>query len=178
MSESAEGAGFPRAGVLATDEAAMRRALGLARSVSEAISEQGLDVDVPVAALVLDPDGQVLAEAVNARERNADPTAHAEILALRDAGNALGQWRLHDCTLVVTLEPCTMCAGAAVLARVSRVVYAAADDKAGAAGGLWDVLRDPRLNHRPEVVAGVLGPQGAALLRDFFDSQRSSKRSG
>lgn len=176
MSTPAEGGGLPRAGVLATDEDAMRRALGLARSVSEAVAEHGLDVDVPVAAVVLGPDGQVLAEAVNARERNADPTAHAEILALRDAGNALGQWRLHDCTLVVTLEPCTMCAGAAVLARVSRVVYAAADDKAGAAGGLWDVLRDPRLNHRPEVVSGVLGQEGSALLRDFFDAQRADQR--
>ena len=124
--------------------------------------------DVPVGAVVLGPAGQVLARAHNDREGTGDPTAHAEVLALRAAAAALGTWRLTGCTLVVTLEPCTMCAGALVLARVDRVVYGAVDDKAGAAGSLWDVLRDRRLNHRPEVVAGVLADECGAVLRDFF----------
>lgn len=170
--DGASGSSLPRDGVLAADREAMRRALGLARAVAESAAESGLDVDVPVAAVVLGPGGEVIAEAVNARERDADPTAHAEVLALRDAGAAIGEWRLEGCTLVVTLEPCTMCAGAAVLARVARVVYAAPDDKAGAAGGLWDVLRDKRLNHRPEVVGGVLASEAAQLLSDFFAGRR------
>ena len=124
--------------------------------------------DVPVGAVVLDADGTVLARAHNDREGTGDPTAHAEVLALRAAAQAKGQWRLEGCTLVVTLEPCTMCAGAIVLSRVARVVYGTVDDKAGAAGSLWDVLRDRRLNHRPEVVSGVLADECAALLRDFF----------
>ncbi len=114
------------------------------------------------------PRGPVLARAGNEREAAGDPTAHAEILALRAAAAALGGWRLTGCTLVVTLEPCTMCAGAAVLARVDRVVYAARDPKTGAAGSLWDVLRDRRLNHRPEVIPNVLAPESTALLTDFF----------
>lgn len=109
----------------------------------------------------------------NAREATGDPTAHAEVLALRDAALRLGSWRLSGCTLVVTLEPCTMCAGAAVLARVERVVYGAADPKAGAVGSLWDVVRDRRLNHRPEVVGGVLEAECAAVLRAFFEGQRA-----
>ena len=124
--------------------------------------------DVPVGAVVLDADGVVLARAHNDREGTADPTAHAEVLALREAAQAKGEWRLEGCTLVVTLEPCTMCAGAIVLSRVARVVYGAVDEKAGAAGSLWDVLRDRRLNHRPEVVSGVLADECAALLREFF----------
>ncbi|NGO67476.1 tRNA adenosine(34) deaminase TadA, partial [Streptomyces boncukensis] len=126
--------------------------------------------DVPVGAVVLGPDGgTVLARAHNAREADGDPTAHAELLALRAAARARGgDWRLADCTLVVTLEPCTMCAGASVLARVGRVVYGAADAKAGAAGSLWDLLRDRRLNHRPEVVAGVLAAPCGDLLTAFF----------
>ena len=128
--------------------------------------------DVPVGAVVLDEHGTVLAVARNRREADADPTAHAELLALRAAAHARGQWRLTGCTLVVTLEPCTMCAGALVLARVDRVVYGAADPKAGAAGSLWDVLRDRRLNHRPEVVAGVLEQECARMLRNFFESRR------
>jgi tRNA(adenine34) deaminase len=124
--------------------------------------------DVPVGAVVLDADGTVLARAHNDREGTGDPTAHAEVLALRAAARVRGEWRLAGCTLVVTLEPCTMCAGAIVLSRVSRVVYGAVDDKAGAAGSLWDVLRDRRLNHRPEVLAGVLADECSALLRDFF----------
>jgi len=128
--------------------------------------------DVPVGAVVLGPGGAVLARAHNDREGSGDPTAHAEVVALRAAAAALGTWRLTGCTLVVTLEPCTMCAGAAVLSRVERVVYGAVDDKAGAAGSLWDVLRDRRLNHRPEVVAGVLADQCAAQLRAYFATHR------
>ncbi len=128
--------------------------------------------DVPVGALVIDPTGAVLATAANARERDADPTAHAELLALREAARALGSWRLTGCTLVVTLEPCTMCAGALVLARVARLVYGADDPKAGAVGSLWDVVRDRRLNSRPEVVPGVLATESADLLRTFFAGHR------
>ncbi|MFF5666585.1 tRNA adenosine(34) deaminase TadA [Streptomyces griseofuscus] len=125
--------------------------------------------DVPVGAVVLSPDGTtVLATGHNEREATGDPTAHAEVLAIRRAAACLGEWRLTGCTLVVTLEPCTMCAGALVQSRVDRVVYGARDDKAGAAGSLWDVLRDRRLNHRPEVVEGVLAGECAALLTEFF----------
>ena len=129
--------------------------------------------DVPVGALVVAPSGAVLASAANARERLADPTAHAEVRALRAAAAAVGSWRLDGCTLVVTLEPCTMCAGALVLARVSRLVYGAPDPKAGAVGSLWDVVRDRRLNSRPEVVRGVLADESAALLRGFFAGHRA-----
>nr|WP_203972311.1 tRNA adenosine(34) deaminase TadA [Planotetraspora silvatica] len=128
--------------------------------------------EVPVGAVVVDRDGSVLSGAGNDRETSGDPTAHAEVLALRAAAEAAGRWRLAGCTLVVTLEPCTMCAGAAVLARVDRVVYGAADEKAGAAGSVWDVIRDRRLNHRPEVVMGVLAGECAAVLRDFFADRR------
>ncbi|UCM89215.1 tRNA adenosine(34) deaminase TadA [Streptomyces marincola] len=127
--------------------------------------------DVPVGALVLGPggpDGEILGTGHNEREATGDPTAHAEVLALRAAARRLGAWRLTDCTLVVTLEPCTMCAGAAVLARVDRVVYGAVDAKAGAAGSLWDVLRDRRLNHRPEVIGSVLAEDCGRALTDFF----------
>jgi tRNA(adenine34) deaminase len=128
--------------------------------------------DVPVGAVVLDPDGAVVARGRNRREADADPTGHAEMLALREAAHRSGSWRLDGCTLVVTLEPCTMCAGALVLARVARLVFGAFDDKAGAVGSLWDVVRDRRLNHRPEVVAGVLAEESAALLVDFFAARR------
>ena len=128
--------------------------------------------DVPVGAVLLAPDGSVLGGGHNDREGRGDPTAHAEVLALREAAQRLGSWRLSGCTLVVTLEPCTMCAGALVLARVARVVYGAADPKAGAAGSLWDVVRDRRLNHRPEVVAGVLAEECSAVLRSFFEDRR------
>ncbi len=137
----------------------MRRALSVASSSS---------ADVPVGAIVLDPAGVELAAAGNERELTGDPTAHAEILALRRAAALRGEWRLEDCTLVVTLEPCTMCAGALVLARISTLVFGAWEPKTGAVGSLWDVVRDPRLNHRPEVYAGVLEPECAQLLRDFF----------
>ncbi|TQS41867.1 tRNA adenosine(34) deaminase TadA [Cryptosporangium phraense] len=128
--------------------------------------------DVPVGAVVLDASGVPIARAANEREATGDPTAHAEILALRRAAEALGTWRLTGCTLVVTLEPCTMCAGAMVLARVDRVVFGAWDPKAGAAGSLWDVVRDRRLNHRPEVVAGVNEQACADLLDRFFAEHR------
>ena len=136
-------------------------------ALSEAAAATAHD-DVPVGAVVLDAAGTVLARAHNDREGTGDPTAHAEVLALRAAAQATGSWRLDGCTLVVTLEPCTMCAGAVVLARVARVVYGAVDEKAGAAGSLWDVLRDRRLNHRPEVVSGVLADECGALLKEFF----------
>ncbi|MEW2314050.1 tRNA adenosine(34) deaminase TadA [Streptomyces bauhiniae] len=137
-----------------------------------ALAEAGraaLGGDVPVGAVVLGPDGTtVLGAGYNEREATGDPTAHAEVLALRRAAAALGEWRLTGCTLVVTLEPCTMCAGALVQSRVDRVVYGARDDKAGAAGSLWDVVRDRRLNHRPEVVQGVLAEECARPLTEFF----------
>lgn len=129
--------------------------------------------DVPVGAVVLSPAGELLGAGHNVREQAGDPTGHAEIVALRAAAVTLKQWRLSGCTLVVTLEPCTMCAGAAVLSRVERVVFAAYDEKAGAIGSLWDVVRDRRLNHRPEVIAGVLAEESAAVLHAFFNSQRS-----
>jgi tRNA(adenine34) deaminase len=128
--------------------------------------------DVPVGAVVLDAQGTVLARAHNDREGSGDPTAHAEVLAIRRASAELGSWRLEGCTLVVTLEPCTMCAGAIVLSRLQRVVYGAVDLKAGAAGSLWDVLRDRRLNHRPEVLPGVLEQECGAVLTSFFAGQR------
>lgn len=134
--------------------------------------------DVPVGALVLGPDGEPLARAHNEREAAGDPTAHAEILALREAARARRGWRLSGCTLVVTLEPCTMCAGAVVLSRVDRVVFGALDPKAGAAGSLWDVIRDRRLNHRPEVVHGVLAEQCGALLTDFFRNREPGRDPG
>ncbi|AEM88376.1 tRNA adenosine(34) deaminase TadA [Streptomyces sp. 4503] len=124
--------------------------------------------DVPVGAVVLGPDGSVLGRGRNEREAHGDPTAHAEVLALRAAAHHLGGWRLTGCTLVVTLEPCTMCAGAIVLSRLNRLVYGAVDEKAGAVGSLWDVVRDRRLNHRPEVIAGVLAEACAAPLTAFF----------
>jgi tRNA(adenine34) deaminase len=147
-------------------DAVMGRALELAA----AAQEWG---DTPIGAVVLGPDGAVLAEAANEREKRGDPTAHAEILALRAAAEVHGDgWRLTGATLVVTLEPCTMCAGASVLARVGRVVYGAEDPKGGAVGSLWDVVRDRRLNHRPEVTGGVRAEESAALLRAFFRDRR------
>jgi tRNA(adenine34) deaminase len=128
--------------------------------------------DVPIGAVVLDPSGAVVGRGRNVREAHADPTGHAEVVALREAAASRGEWRLEGCTLVVTLEPCTMCAGAAVLARVGRVVFGAYDAKAGAVGSLWDVVRDRRLNHRPEVVAGVLAEESTALLDAFFSDHR------
>ena len=151
------------------DSAAVRAALGAAR---EALATG----DVPVGAVVLGPDGEMLARACNAREATSDPTAHAEVLALRSASAALGSWRLDGCTLAVTLEPCTMCAGAIVLARLARVVFGAWDPKAGAAGSMRDVLRDVRLNHRVEVVGGVLADECGEVLREFFEGHRPPRQ--
>ena len=128
--------------------------------------------DVPIGAVVVDAAGAVVGRGRNVREAAADPTGHAEVVALRAAAAARGEWRLTGCTLVVTLEPCTMCAGAAVLARVDRLVFGAHDDKAGAVGSLWDVVRDRRLNHRPEVVPAVLAAESTALLDEFFRTHR------
>ena len=128
--------------------------------------------DVPVGAVVVDAAGEVVGRGHNVREAEGDPTGHAEVRALRSAAEAAGEWRLTGCTLVVTLEPCTMCAGALVLARVDRLVYGADDPKAGAVGSLWDVVRDRRLNHRPEVVSRVLAAESGELLRAFFRSRR------
>lgn len=149
---------------LAADEAFMREALEEARQAT-AVGE------VPVGAVVVRA-GQVIARAHNRRELDGDPTAHAEVLAMRDAAVALGAWRLQDCTLYVTLEPCFMCAGAIVNGRVERLVFGATDPKAGAVGSLYDVPRDERLNHRPEVNGGVLADACGQLLRDFFRERR------
>jgi tRNA(adenine34) deaminase len=146
------------------DVEAMSKALDEARRALE-------HDDVPVGAVVLH-DGRVIAARHNERELLADPTAHAEVLALRDAAVALGRWRLDDCTLVVTLEPCVMCAGALLNARVGRLVYGAADLKAGATASLYNVCTDPRLNHNPPVTHGVLSADSTRLLEDFFAARR------
>jgi tRNA(adenine34) deaminase len=145
----------------------MREALEMAASAAAG-------GDVPVGAVLVDPDGSVVARAGNERERAGDPTAHAEMLVLRAGAARRDGWRLDGHTLVVTLEPCTMCAGALVLARVARLVYGAPDPKAGAVGSLWDVVRDRRLNSRPEVVGGVLAGECGAVLRDFFAAHRAT----
>jgi tRNA(adenine34) deaminase len=149
-----------------TDEEAMGLALDEARAAAAA-------GDVPVGAVLLDPDGAVVAVARNERELIGDPTAHAEVLALRGAAAALGGWRLAGCTLVVTLEPCPMCAGALVAARIGRVVFGAVDPKAGACGSLYNLCVDPRLNHEVAVTAGVRGDECAAVLSEFFAARRS-----
>jgi tRNA(adenine34) deaminase len=144
-------------------------AMGLALAEARLALEHG---DVPVGAVVVAGDGTVLGAGHNTRERDGDPTGHAEVIALRAAAHSLGTWRLAGATLVVTLEPCTMCAGALVLARVDRLVFGAFDDKAGAVGSLWDVVRDRRLNHRPEVLAGVRADECGALLATLFAGHR------
>ncbi|GAB2840252.1 tRNA adenosine(34) deaminase TadA [Actinocorallia aurea] len=141
----------------------MREALDEARAAGP---------DVPIGAVVVGPEGEILSRAHNERELTGDPTGHAEILALRRAAEAVGAWRLTGCSLVVTLEPCTMCAGAAVLSRVGRIVYGAVDLKAGAVGSLWDVVRDRRLNHNPEVITGILAEEAGYLLTQFFSGRR------
>lgn len=149
--------------------------MGLALDAARAAGEAG---DVPIGAVLVTGDGTVLAAVGNEREQHHDPTAHAEVLALRRGARALAEageadgWRLSDCTLVVTLEPCTMCAGALVQAQVARLVFGAYDDKAGAVSSLWDVVRDQRLNHRPEVIGGVLVDDAARQLLDFFAARR------
>lgn len=152
------------------DVAMMRRAIDVARA--------GQDLaEVPVGAVIYRNDtGEVLAADHNRRETDADPTAHAEILVLRQAATKLGTWRLSGCTLVVTLEPCTMCAGAIVNSRVDRIVYGATDPKAGAVESLYQICEDRRLNHRPEIVRGVMAPECRGLLRDFFKQRRRENR--
>ncbi len=147
-----------------------------ARRMGEALTEARACLatdDVPVGAVVLDPAGVVIGRGRNQREADQDPTAHAELLALRSAAVALGSWRLADCTLVVTLEPCAMCAGAVVLARVARLVLGAWDPKAGAAGSMRDIVRDRRLNHQVEVTGGVRAAESTTLLRSFFSTHRT-----
>ena len=144
---------------------AMREAIAAARTASAA-------GDVPIGAVLLDADSNVVATAANEREQTHDPTAHAEVLVLRHRASELGTWHLEGHTLVVTLEPCTMCAGASVLARVDRIVFGAYDPKGGAIASLWDVVRDPRLNHRPLVVGGILADECGALLEEFFAERR------
>ncbi|HZK35960.1 MAG TPA: tRNA adenosine(34) deaminase TadA [Aeromicrobium sp.] len=143
----------------------MQMALALADDASEV-------GDVPVGAVVLNADGQIIGRGFNSREADVDPTGHAEVNALREAAAACGEWRLEGCTLVVTLEPCTMCAGAIVASRIERLVFGAFDDKGGAVGSLWDVVRDRRLNHRPEVVSGVMAAESIAKLQSFFATHR------
>ena len=150
-------------GYTAEFEPAMREALAEARAAGP---------DVPVGAVVLDESGSIIGRGRNLREAEHDPTAHAEIVAMREAGTARGSWRLEDCTLVVTLEPCTMCAGAVLAGRLSRLVYGTTDPRAGAAGSVWDVLHDPRLGPPVEVVSGILAAECAALLRRFFEERR------
>jgi tRNA(adenine34) deaminase len=146
-------------------DVAMRAALDEARAAPAS-------GDVPIGAVVLDREGTVVGRGHNVRERDGDPTGHAEMVAIRAAAEVVGEWRLSGCTLVVTLEPCTMCAGAIVLSRLERLVFAAYDERAGAVGSLWDVVRDRRLNHRPEVVSGLLADDSRGLLDDFFARQR------
>ena len=148
-----------------SDEQGMLRALELARDAAATD-------DVPVGAVVLDPSGRIVAEGRNTREETHDPTGHAEIVALRIAAASLGSWNLEGHTLVVTLEPCAMCAGAILQARVGRVVFGAWDEKAGAAGSMYDLLRDRRLPYRAEVIGGVHEDAASALLRDFFEARR------
>jgi tRNA(adenine34) deaminase len=152
------------AGLFPRDEYFMRLAL---REAERAL-EHG---DVPIGCVVIH-EGEVIASASNERELRGDPTAHAEILAMREASERLGSWRLLDTVLYVTLEPCAMCAGAIVLGRVPRMIYGATDPKAGAAGSVFDILDEPRLNHRPEVAGGLLAEDSTALLREFFASRR------
>ena len=147
------------------------RAAWMNRAISDARLALGTG-DVPVAAIVLDADGRVIGAGRNEREARQDPTAHAELLALRAASETLGDWHLTGCTLVVTLEPCVMCAGGIVAARVPTVVFGAWDEKAGAAGSVYDVLRDRRLNHRVEVYGGVEADACSALLEEFFAERR------
>ncbi len=143
--------------------------MALALNEARAALDHG---DVPIGAVITSPYGTVVASAHNERELTGDPTAHAEVLALRRAAAAAGEWRLEDLTLTVTLEPCTMCAGALVLSRVRGLVFGAYDPKAGAVASLWDVVRDPRLNHRPTVIGGIAEHECGELLREFFATQR------
>lgn len=147
-------------------EEAMAKAIELARVAATASG------DVPVGAIILNTYGEVIATGANQRELSNNPVAHAEVIAIQKAASATGDWRLDGCTLVVTLEPCAMCAGAIAQARIQRLVFGAWDEKAGAVGSQWDLLRDPRQLHKPEVIAGVLAEECAALLDEFFQDKR------
>jgi len=147
-------------------EEAMAKAIELARVAASASG------DVPVGAIVLNKDGEVIATGANQRELSHNPVAHAEIIAIQKAASAIGNWRLDECTLVVTLEPCAMCAGAIAQSRIPKLVFGAWDEKAGAVGSQWDLLRDPRQLHKPEVIAGVMADECAALLAEFFQEKR------
>ena len=147
-------------------EEAMAKAIELARAAASASG------DVPVGAIILNKEGEVISTGANQRELSNSPVAHAEIIAIEKAAKAIGDWRLDGCTLVVTLEPCAMCAGAIAQARIPRLVFGAWDEKAGAVGSQWDLLRDPRQLHKPEVISGVLAEECAKLLGDFFQSKR------
>ncbi len=163
------------AGYAMAYEPAMRTAIAAAAAASADAAPDAppaAAVDVPVGAVILDAAGSIIATARNRREADTDPTGHAEIVAIRRAAAALRSRRLDGCTLVVTLEPCTMCAGAVIAARLDRLVYGAADPKAGAAGSVWDLVRDRRLGHSVEVIGGVLAAQCGSLLSDFFGQRR------
>lgn len=147
-------------------EDAMAKAIELARAAASASG------DVPVGAIILNKNGEVISTGANQRELSNNPTAHAEIIAIQKAASAIGNWRLDGCTLVVTLEPCSMCAGAIAQSRIPRLVFGAWDEKAGAVGSQWDLLRDPRQLHKPEVISGVLADQCAKLLGEFFQEKR------
>ena len=147
-------------------EEAMAKAIELARAAASASG------DVPVGAIILNSAGEVIATGANQRELSHNPIAHAEVIAIQKAASAIGDWRLDGCTLVVTLEPCAMCAGAIAQARIPRLVFGAWDEKAGAVGSQWDLLRDPRQLHKPEVIAGVMAEECAALLGAFFQEKR------
>lgn len=145
-------------------------AMDLALAEARRASDEG---EIPIGAVLLDADGTVVAKAHNTRESSLDPTAHAEITVLREGSRALGRWRLEDCTLVVTLEPCPMCAGAVTMARVGRLVFGAWNDEYGAAGSRWDLVRDRRLHHRAEVIAGVRADECGAMVSQFLSAQRT-----
>ncbi|MEY4692741.1 MAG: hypothetical protein RL437_21 [Actinomycetota bacterium] len=147
-------------------EEAMAKAIELARAAASASG------DVPVGAIVLNKNNEVIATGANQKEMSHNPVAHAEMIAIQKAASAIGNWRLDDCTLVVTLEPCAMCAGAIAQARIPRLIFGAWDEKAGAVGSQWDLLRDPRQLHKPEVIAGVMAEDCAALLAEFFQEKR------
>ena len=147
-------------------EEAMAKAIELARAAASASG------DVPVGAIVLNKNNEVIATGANQKEMSHNPVAHAEMIAIQKAASAIGNWRLDDCTLVVTLEPCAMCAGAIAQARIPRLIFGAWDEKAGAVGSQWDLLRDPRQLHKPEVIAGVMAEECAASLAEFFQEKR------
>lgn len=163
-----------RAAAAPTDPPAEQYAAWLGFALELAEQAAGSE-DVPVGAVVISPEGEVIGRGRNVREEHGDPTGHAEIVALREAAASLGSWRLDDCTLVVTLEPCVMCAGAAMMARVKTLVFGAWDPKAGACGSVWDLTRDPLATHNVEVVGGVRADEAAGLLVDFFEERRGPR---